>query len=482
LRISAPYTYIRSRQLEGTFPGDKRTGAWPITAERISYGWGILPQEIWSYSLPDMEWPPPEPVGVDEIAKQYRFYPYKRVRTIEECKRMLAAGEHGFGVSLDTSDKWANPPDGLIPFPSPTDLVLPTHFVFVNGYDAERDEFIFPNSWSNWGRNGYGRIPAAVLEATWWEAWKNVDNFDADTSLPGTLKRPPPESVIEDSDNSIFYWFETLDTNDNRIAWASAVETKTHLEIEELFVRPEYRRQGHGRSLLNKLRETALSRCLSAKILISFPDATAQNLRVIEKIVRPIGLSIQASGERFVPLIAAPVWQRRQTPLKTFSYPEDPPATPSEIVRIARELLQDPLIALPLSVAGGVVSSFLTDAVKSWLKPQNGLKIKAKLGNEDIETSSIEPKDFSALMKELRKANTEAEIRSRMEETGIKITVINNYNITINSYRTPSLPPQAEPEPIPIIESLNATQDTPQQVVTPTAKKVPVKRKSKGKS
>ena len=30
--ISRRYGFVRSRQLEGTFPGDPKTGVWPITS------------------------------------------------------------------------------------------------------------------------------------------------------------------------------------------------------------------------------------------------------------------------------------------------------------------------------------------------------------------------------------------------------------------------------------------------------------------
>ena len=46
---SVRYGFVRARQLEGTFPGDKETGTWPITALRISYGWGMPPEEAWPY-------------------------------------------------------------------------------------------------------------------------------------------------------------------------------------------------------------------------------------------------------------------------------------------------------------------------------------------------------------------------------------------------------------------------------------------------
>ena len=75
-RISTRYGFVRSRQLEGTFPGEKQTGTWPITSLRVSYGWGNLPEESWPYGN---DWPPKEPQDIDLIAKRYRlFLPYRR--------------------------------------------------------------------------------------------------------------------------------------------------------------------------------------------------------------------------------------------------------------------------------------------------------------------------------------------------------------------------------------------------------------------
>src|SRR5438105_3214317 len=116
-RMSVRYGFVRSRQLEGTFPGDKETGAWPITSLRVSYGWGTPPEESWPYGS---DWPPDEPPGIDLIAKRHRFFwPYRRVRTIAACKE---AAPGGVMVSLDITDRWANPWHGQIPAPSAKDI------------------------------------------------------------------------------------------------------------------------------------------------------------------------------------------------------------------------------------------------------------------------------------------------------------------------------------------------------------------------
>ena len=487
-RPSLQYGFVRGRQLEGTFPGDKQTGVWPITGYRISYGWGHPPEENWPYPLPGAVWPSIEPTGIDCVAKEYRFVPYKRVRTIDDCKRILLSGEPGVMVSLDISEKWANPPQGRIPVPYPTDLTFSTHVVDLVSYDRERDEFTFRNSWGNWGRNGYGDIAAETLAATWWEGWKYISGFEADPALKGAFPRPPRELTFRDTDGSILHWLEILDGDDNRVGWASALETHANLDIEELFVRPEYRRSGYGGKLFQRLQEIALSRCLPLRIWISFPDAVPQNLKIIEKIARPIGLSIQASGERWAPLVAAPIWQRRATPLKTFSYPESPPAGPAELLRIANEILQNPLFrdvaTGTVAVSLSVVANFIYDALKSWLKPQNGLKIRAKLGDLELETSEISPSEFIVLARSLMQAKSEAEVQPKILEAGITLTVINNFEKRIyNPQRAPELQPRVEQKPTQAA-GRQGPAETAQPVAAPCAQKarLPNGRKRKKKS
>ncbi len=307
-----------------------------------------------------------------------------------------------------------------------TDLTFPTHLITLEAYDRQRDEFTFRNSRADWGRNGYGDIGAKTLETTWWEGWEYITEFEADPTLKGFFRRPPRKSTFEDTDGSILHWLEILDENDNRVAWASALETQANLDIEELFVRPEYRRSGHGGKLLQRLQEIALSRGLPLRIWVSFPDAVPGNLKVIEKIAPPIGLSIQASGERWAPLVAAPIWQRRATPVKKFLYPEFPPATPAELLRIANEIL--PVIG---GLSLGVISSFVYDALKSWLKPQNGKKIRTKLGDLELETSEIPPSEFIVLLRNLTQAKNEAELQSKILDAGITVKVTNNFETKI---------------------------------------------------
>jgi GNAT superfamily N-acetyltransferase len=268
----------------------------------------------------------------------------------------------------------------------------------------------------SWGDKGYGYIPSEVLEATWWEGWKNITGLPVNT---------PPRGVFPHSrawaftcvDGSILHWLELVDNEDERLAWASGVERGKSLEMEELFVQPRYRGAGHGRNLFRTMHKMAEDRCLSFRMWVSFADTAAQNLKLIEKIVRPVGLSVRASGVRWAPLVVAPVWGRSGAPTPTFPYPERPPSSPSALVRLASDVL--------IGLGTGVASAFLYDAIKSWLDPKNGKRIRAKLGDLELETSEIPGDEFLELFRELLDVKEEAEIRSKILEAGITITIIN---------------------------------------------------------
>lgn len=89
---SRTYGFVRGRQLEGTYPGDPGTGCWPITAMRVSRGWGAPREQAWPRNGNASQWPPPEPPEIDEAAKDYRIRSYQRICTVEECKMAIALG------------------------------------------------------------------------------------------------------------------------------------------------------------------------------------------------------------------------------------------------------------------------------------------------------------------------------------------------------------------------------------------------------
>jgi len=244
-RISIRYGFVRSRQLEGTFPGDKETGSWPITSLRVLYGWGAPPEESWPYGT---DWPPEEPPGIDAIAKRYRsLWPYRRVRTIADGKNAIGEGP-GILVSVDIDTRWANPWRGVIPAPSTKDIPYPTmHHVVLVRFNPNRDEFKFRNSWGpQWGDGGYGYISAERLEPILWEAWRQIPTSVGSTAPSQQFPNLRTREFTQ-SDGTTLHWLEFVDEDDERIGWASAIQNRGSLEAEELFVRPNYRRRGYGK-------------------------------------------------------------------------------------------------------------------------------------------------------------------------------------------------------------------------------------------
>lgn len=155
---------------------------------------------------------------------------------------------------------------------------------------------------------------------------------------------------------------------------------------------------------------------LPTRMWISFADTAPQNLKLIEKIVRPSGLTIQASGVRWARLVAAPAPDRMAGPVPVFPYPETPPSGPSELVKLASEVA--------INFGASLAANFIYDAFKSWMEPKNHKRIKAKLGDLELSTSEVSVDEFRKLLKALKNVEKETDIRRKILETGIKITVV----------------------------------------------------------
>jgi hypothetical protein len=168
--------------------------------------------------------------------------------------------------------------------------------------------------------------------------------------------------------------------------------------------------------LFQTIEEMAKDRGLSIKMWISFADAAPQNLNIIEKILGSSGLSIQPSGVRWSPLVVAATLNRTTEPVQTFTYPLNPPSGPNEIVQLARDVA--------IGLGTGIASAFIYDAFKSWIEPKNQKRISAKLGNLELSTSEVSVDEFRKLFKALHDVKEEADIRAKIVETGIKLTVI----------------------------------------------------------
>jgi GNAT superfamily N-acetyltransferase len=249
-------------------------------------------------------WPPcDEPAGIDALARQNLGGWYQRVRSLYECKLVLAYHSPLLAV-LDITDKWYDAPEGQIPEYDPSDVSVGTHSVCLLGYDDANQEIKFVNSWGpNWGDRGFGHISYATFERTWWEGWRQelrVKIHPTD-SEPGLKVR---KSGIQEHGGGILHSRDIVGHNEERIAWTFAVERENSLDVEELFVKPEYRRRGFGKGLVRKLAQLADEVGLAPRIWVPYVDAAADNLAIAERLFSRLDVHVRQSPVRWAPLVA----------------------------------------------------------------------------------------------------------------------------------------------------------------------------------
>jgi len=300
-QLNRLYGFVRARQLEGTFPGDPETGVWPITFMRIGYGWGFIPEEAWPHTR--ATWPPnPEPPNLDHIAKQYRISRYRRVRTMDECKVVLAyCGP--LLASFDITDAWYTAPSGVIPKLSPAETPTASHAVCLVGYDDSTSRFKFINSWgTDWGDDGCGYIPYDSFEEMWRESWF-MDNHG--------FNGPPASNYtkrawgLQERTRIVFHGREFVGPMDERIAWAFAVQREEgKVEVEELFVKPQFRNKRYGAALMRSMARLAAENHATLELWISHADNDPANLEFVERLLMNSGLRLENSGVGWAPLVA----------------------------------------------------------------------------------------------------------------------------------------------------------------------------------
>ena len=98
-----------------------------------------------------------------------------------------------------------------------------------------------------------------------------------------------------DEDDHHIYAFEVRDANHKeRLAWVFVIEREGALEIEELYVRPEYRRL-YGRWLADRVLQLAHEKGLPLRLWIAFADCRTETKQLASVLAtaRRIGIRFQ---------------------------------------------------------------------------------------------------------------------------------------------------------------------------------------------
>ena len=208
-------------------------------------------------------------------------------------------------ASFEITKQWDDADNGVIAIPSEGDEIIDRHAIMILGYDDAKEMFTFANSWgTSWGEKGFGSLPYEFFDDWLVEAW----------IADGVGQRPPGQPTkgaaeiswaIHDFAGRIFHAREFYDAGaDERIGWAFAVQEQDYLDVEELYVRPQFRRQSYGTRLLKSLKELSTQAGLPLRFFIPFADSKPENLSLVERLLSKERYYLFPSGIRWCPLVA----------------------------------------------------------------------------------------------------------------------------------------------------------------------------------
>jgi hypothetical protein len=179
-----------------------------------------------------------------------------------------------------------------------------THSLLLIDHDDVTETFRFLNSWGpTWGDEGFGNLPYRYWSDRLLEAW--IPDNRTITSPQTTESSGFAVSVNHAAD----WWgrqihlvdIEDLGTKE-LVGWTILIQTSQELELEELFVRPAFREDGHGRILASIISEARIQIRLPLKAWVPHADWPASPAQ--EAVLGHLGLSLGETPERWAAAVA----------------------------------------------------------------------------------------------------------------------------------------------------------------------------------
>jgi GNAT superfamily N-acetyltransferase len=216
------------------------------------------------------------------------------------------ANRSRFTFVVPINNGWQNAQQGLISLPANGQAFTENHCVAAIGYDDNKRLIKFVNSWGmNWGDKGFGYLPYEYFSAYFQDAW-----LLNPPSIPRHVKEAPKNGgksfrfgcvdfVHENPLGNTCFKYDLFDLTDStRIGWCFATLRDEKLDVEEFFIRPEYRGQKHSRILMSRLLSDAKNANVSLRFWIPYCDVYAKtaNILALNHILKKHGFTAKKSG------------------------------------------------------------------------------------------------------------------------------------------------------------------------------------------
>ncbi|WP_437193324.1 GNAT family N-acetyltransferase [Planctomicrobium sp. SH527] len=367
--IFVPYSYIRATQLEGRFPED--AGAWGITMMRMKFGEGLYDPHNVECKLqprPDGKLPDLPASRPSIIVDPKQFISYRRVRSAQWVAFRTSQIEESVRISIPLSPGWVNPPDGVVHTPVQQNVDFEnTHAFAILAADPHSESLLFRNSWgTEWGNQGYGEISFDYFD-------KYVfDSFSADLSIqfprahsilkpchvPGVKQSVFRRTNFTAETNENVYTYSIETTEAGRLGWAIAVESRETIDIEDIYVRPEFRQRGIANILVNHLKSLRNVKNKPFRILLHWTETKRENPKAFEVMCHyctKLGFTFFPSISPQLPYVAVESSLGTLVPPTPSPYPHRP---------------KTPLFRIALSAAMALISAS-TNLASEELLPHN---------------------------------------------------------------------------------------------------------------
>lgn len=307
---SITYGFVRSRQLDGTLFEGPRIGTYIVSSARVLAGWGCVSEKRWPRLRRGIDfWPPLEPTGLDDIAKYNRQNGHWRARDLSEIKKYVVAGVP-VQIVVPIHRGWMSATGGVIALPRSDKEFTQNHAVVIENYNASEMLLKFWNNWGpSWGDREYGYLPSEYVEKYMRDAWVfdlSLAKLTKEEKAQYThhlVRRMAYRNQFGHTRAQIEVWDVS---NDVRVGWCFAVIRDYWFEIEDFFLRSDYKTSADFSRLVYDIIDSA--KFFQRPIRYWIPDADIHakglNFDNVNDLIRTLKLNVKKSEVMWAPFRA----------------------------------------------------------------------------------------------------------------------------------------------------------------------------------